>query len=429
MARTIRNAKLDTRSARAKLLAKKSGYWVPITRGFALGYRKGSKSAVWLARLIDGKGRHETALGPTDDALDADGERILDYAQAQAKARNWLTSLDAEEKAEAYTVDHCLGDYIADYKRRGGKALDRLEITVQAFIRSQLGAHKVDGLTAADIRQWHGALAEAPARLRTRKTAKRQNVRDLDLKDPNGLRQRRATANRILGVLKAALNLAFREGYAESDDAWRRVKPFREASAPKIRYLSYAEARRLVNACEPDFRPLVQCALLTGCRYGEIVGFSVGDFDRNAGTVSVRASKAGRPRHVVLTDDGIALFEQHVAGKLGTAPVFRRSDGARWGRSHQHRPLRVACSRARIDPPASFHILRHTYATHLLQAGAPLPVIAANLGHSDTRMTERHYAHLVPSHVAEVIRATMPKLGLVEPGVVLPLVPADKLHG
>jgi integrase len=71
--------------------------------------------------------------------------------------------------------------------------------------------------------------------------------------------------------------------------------------------------------------------------------------------------------------------------------------------------------------------LRHTYATHLLQAGAPLPVIAANLGHSDTRMTERHYAHLVPSHIAEVIRATMPKLGLVEPSVVMPLVPVDKL--
>src|SRR5271166_2047497 len=330
MARTVRNAKLDTRSARAKLPGKKSGYWVPITRGFALGYRKGPKGSVWLARLIDGKCRREAALGPA-----------------------------------------------------------------------------------------HAALAEAPARLRTRKTAKRQNVRDIDLEDPNAVRQRRASANRIFGVLKAALNLAFREGYAATDKAWRRVKPFREASAPKIRYLSHAEAQRLVNACEADLRPLVQCALLTGCRYGEIVGFSAVDFDRDAGTVSVRASKAGRPRHVVLTDDGIALFEQHVAGKAGTAPVFTRPDGARWGRSHQHRPLREACSRAGIDPPASFHILRHTYATHLLQAGAPLPVIAANLGHSDTRMTERHYAHLVPSHIAQVIRATMPKLGLVQPGPVV----------
>jgi integrase len=425
MSRTVRNGKLDTRSARAKLPAKKSGYWVPIARGFALGYRKGPKGGVWLTRLIDGKGRRETALGPADDALDADGGRILDYAQAQAKARRWLALLDAETTAGPYTVDRCLDEYVADYKRRGGKALDRLEITVNAFIRPQLGAHQVEALTAAMIRQWHAALAEAPARLRTSKREKQQKVRDIDFGDPNGVRQRRATANRVFGVLKAALNLAFREGNARSDEAWRRVKPFREASAPKIRYLSHAEAQRLVNACEPGFRPLVQCALLTGCRYGEIVSFRAGDFDRDAGTVSVHASKGGRPRHVVLTEDGITLFDQHVVGEGAAAPVFARPDGARWGRSHQHRPLREACRRAGIDPPASFHILRHTYATHLLRAGAPLPVIAANLGHADSRMTERHYAHLVPSYVAQVIRATMPKLGLVEPGPVVPLALAD----
>jgi integrase len=419
MARTVRNAKLDTRSARARLPAKKSGYWVPIARGFALGYRKGPKGSVWLARLIDSRGRCEATLGPADDALDADGGRILDYAQAQASARNWLASLDAEDKAQPYTINRCLDDYIADYKRRGGKALDRLEITGDAFIRPKLGTDEIDSLTPAMIRGWHAGLAEAPARLRTRKTAERRNVREIDLENPEAVRQRRASANRILGVLKAALNLAFREGHAASDAVWRRVKPFREASAPKISYLSHAEAQRLVNACEPGFRPLVQCALLTGCRYGEIVGFRVGDFNRDAGTVSVHTSKAGRPRHVVLTDDGIALFEQHVAGKPGTASVFARPDGTRWGRSHQHRPLREACRRAGIGPPASFHILRHTYATHLLQAGAPLPVIAANLGHSDTRMTERHYAHLVPSHVAQVIRATMPKLGLVEPNTIV----------
>jgi hypothetical protein len=64
-------------------------------------------------------------------------------------------------------------------------------------------------------------------------------------------------------------------------------------------------------------------------------------------------------------------------------------------------------------------------AIFLLQAGAPLPVIAANLGYSDTRMTERPYAPLVPSHVAEVIRAVMPKLG----PVARPLSPRGKGGG
>jgi site-specific recombinase XerD len=114
----------------------------------------------------------------------------------------------------------------------------------------------------------------------------------------------------------------------------------------------------------------------------------------------------------VLTDDGIALFEAHTFGKPSTALIFAKPDGKPWGKSHQHRPLREACERADIEPAASFHVLRHTYATMLLRAGAPLPVIAANLGHADTRMTERHYAHLAPGYVAEIIRATMPRLGL-----------------
>lgn len=113
-----------------------------------------------------------------------------------------------------YTVNRCLDDYIADYKRRGGKALDRLEITSDAFIRPKLGCHGVAALTASLIRQWHAEIAEAPARLRTRTIAKQQNIRNLDVEDQDAVRRRRASANRIFGALKAALNLAFREGHA-----------------------------------------------------------------------------------------------------------------------------------------------------------------------------------------------------------------------
>jgi hypothetical protein len=126
---------------------------VPIARGFALGYRKEPKGSVWLARLIDSKGRREATLGSADDALDADNERVFDYAQAQARARDWLASHDAQGNIGPYTVNRCLDDYIADYKRRGGKALDRLEITADAFVRPKLGSQEVATLTAAAIRQ------------------------------------------------------------------------------------------------------------------------------------------------------------------------------------------------------------------------------------------------------------------------------------
>jgi integrase len=137
-----------------------------------------------------------------------------------------------------------------------------------------------------------------------------------------------------------------------------------------------------------------------------------------AGTSSPSESKAGKPRHVVLTEEGQRLFASLTAGKLGSDPIFTRRDGGMWGKSHQLRPMLEACKRAKINPAISFHVLRHTHGSTLAMRGVPMGVIAEQLGHADTRMTEKHYAHLAPSYVADTIRAHFPKLGITgEEGV------------
>jgi site-specific recombinase XerD len=70
-----------------------------------------------------------------------------------------------------------------------------------------------------------------------------------------------------------------------------------------------------------------------------------------------------------------------------------------------------ACKRAKISPAVSFHVLRHTHGSTLAMSGVPMGVIAEQLGHADTRMTEK-YAHLAPSYVADTIRAHFPTLGI-----------------
>jgi hypothetical protein len=60
--------------------------------------------------------------------------------------------------------------------------------------------------------------------------------------------------------------------------------------------------------------------------------------------------------------------------------------------------------------------------------GVPLAVIAAQLGHSDTRMVEKHYGHLAPSYVAETVRHAFGSLGLVEPSNVARLACTDRRH-
>jgi integrase len=128
----------------------------------------------------------------------------------------------------------------------------------------------------------------------------------VDAKNPEEVRARRSTANRHLTILRAALNHAFHEGRVSADEPWRKVKPFREADAAVVRFLKTAECVRLVNACGPAFRALVRGALVTGCRYGELTRMRAADFNAETGMITVRLSKAGKPRHVVLADEGRA---------------------------------------------------------------------------------------------------------------------------
>ncbi len=174
------------------------------------------------------------------------------------------------------------------------------------------------------------------------------------------------------------------------------------------------------NAADSDFRPLVQAALFTGCRYSELARLQVRDFDSDAGTLAVRQTKTGRPRHAVLAAEGQELFTQWCAGRASDALIFT-NNGRPWTKSAQIRPMRRACERARIEPAVSFHILRHSHGAALAMKGVPMGVIAAQLGHTSTRMTEKHYAHLSPSYVADAIRAAAPRFGFKPDKRVTPL--------
>ena len=334
--------------------------------------------------------------------------------------REWATAKAREFAGEGlpagpYSVADALRDYL-DWFDRHRKGTDTTQAAVNAFILPELGEVDARKLTRLRIEAWLHALADSPPRLRTR-PGEPQRFRETG-DDPEAPRRRRATANRVLTILKAALNHALKARRIASDDAWRHVQRFGEVDAARPRYLSDDESRRLVNACEAGFRPMVQAALLTGMRYGEL---AAADFNRDAGTLQVRVSKSGKSRHVVLTDEGRSFFETTAAGKPGDAELLTRPDGSQWGRSHQHRPVGEACTQGNVAPVASFHTLRHTYASRLVMKGVPLFVVAAQLGHRDTRMVEHHYGHLAPSYIAETVRAAYGPLGIVESGNVTSL--------
>jgi len=218
-------------------------------------------------------------------------------------------------------------------------------------------------LTAQQLRKWHQSFASSPVRFRPGATLRKTR----EVTDEDGARARKHSANRTLTTLRAALNFAVNEGRipASFADAWKPVRSFRGVDKPRIRFFDSEEVRKLLKGCAPDFRRLVMAALLTGARYGELTAIRVSDL----GDDYVRVSGKMGDRLVFLNDEGIRFFKQQAVGRAPGAFLFFRSDGQPWARSHQTRRMAEVTAAAEIQPPNSFHILRHTYASHYLMAG------------------------------------------------------------
>ena len=425
MARTLKDTSLDTRAARERNCKPRGKpYYRTIEEGLHLGYRrprgrkgKPAVSGKWVSRrYVGGQAYVVETIGIADDYTDADGVAVLNFSQAQNKARD-LFKLNAHAEAGVgpYTVAVAIKDYIQDLAHRGKDTYDA-EFRANAHIVPKLGTVECNQLTTKKLNDWLSTLASAPARLRPKRG--KQQHREFDRDDPEAVRKRRVSANRVLIILRAALNHGFREGRIANDAAWRRVRPFEQVNTARIRFLTVADARRLINACDPGFRPMIEAALATGCRYGELCALDVQDFDPDAETLSIRKSKGGKARKVYLTTEGIRLFKRLAAGHLGNEPLLRDGNSQRFSKSRQERPMRDACAKAKIKPAIGFHGLRHTYASLLVKSGTPMRYVAEALGHANTAMTEKHYAHLAPSHVAATIRQNAPTFGLGKTNVV-----------
>ena len=423
MARTVRDTSLGSRTARTELKPRGKPYYRTIEPGLLhLGYRKPRGGAgKWLARVYAGSGAYRLhKIGVADDLSDADGKVILSFKQAQDAARKLMVQ---QAGGGVGTVADAVAAYLESLvdDGRAESAIKRTRYSIEAHILPGLGRFELAKLTREQLERWHKELARAPIRLRVRKGEK-QRYRTLG-DDADQRRARRVSANRVRATLFAALNLAFKNGHVASDVAWRQVKAFRGVDRARVRYLTIDEAKRLINAARAEFRPLLQAALLTGARYGSLVQLVVSDFDADAGTLRLRTRKGnGQERvfHAHLTAEAQLFFREACAGKRGSDLIFTHADGQPWGKSHQDVPMREASRGARIHPPISFNVARHSFASLSVMAGCPLMVVAECLGHVDARMVQKHYGHLAPSFVAEQIRKAAPRYG-IKPGNVRPL--------
>ena len=414
MGRRAKDTDLGSREARSRLKPRpgtRQLYKDRLVPGrLYLGFRPSERRAsdgAWYGRVYLGEGKYTwKALGAADDHHPANGKDVLDYTQATNAARKLL-----DEPAE--TSETTVGDVAKAYLEwfeHEKKSYAATKKTIDAHILPSFRDKRVVDLTKKELLAWRDKLARSPARLRKKKGEK-QTYREAPATDDEK-RARRASVNRIMTPLKAMLNYAVEHDLipASAPRPWRDVKGYKGVDQPVIRFLSADESKRLINACPADLRMLVRGALLTGMRFGELADLRVAEVDTDAGRIYVAPGKTHKARHIPLDTQGVTFFKTLTTGKVGTDLVFIKKNNGRWGKNHYVRPLLDANAAAKIDPPVSFHELRHTYASSLINAGVGLPLIAALLGHADTRVTIRHYAHLADKVLREAV-TRLPDLG------------------
>lgn len=410
MDRQIRDARLETRNARTRLKQRHEPYWRLIESGLHLGYRKGPRGGVWIMRTYDGSAYQKQQLAKADDHQDSNGGDILSFAAAQKLAieKHKVYKCQHGILQADLTVAQACERYLGWY-REHRKAVKETEHVINTHILPAFGRKLARDLKTRELNEWLHKLAEQPPRRRTGQGKAQQFGDKPQTQDEK--RARKSTANRILAVLKAILNKAFRDELVADDSVWRRVKPFEKVDEPVIRFLTDREATRLINTCRPDFRQLVKAALFTGARYSELTGLRVSDFDESNARIYIRPAKSGRGRHVFLNSEGLDFLSATCAGEAGGDYMFVRQDGEQWGKNHHIRLLQDACSKAKIEPAITFHDLRHTYASLLAQAGTDLLTISKLLGHADTRITSRHYAHMCDKTLSAAVQKGLPGFG------------------
>ena len=423
MGRASKNTAIDSKAKRLKLPIQREPHWCKIDDGKHLGYRKtGDAQGTWIVRTckrVDGKQtRTFASIGTADDGA-AFGSNVLSYTEALKAAKGELAKVEQADRAgiersRTYTVKDAANDWLARWDgSERGKATST--VNVKMHILPTLGTVEIDKLTRKQIDGWlHDQGKKVPLKVLARQNAEkklspsRQSKITFDPNDPETKRKRRDSANRVLRDLRALLNRAYDNGHAVSKAPWETVQEFENVSRSKNEYLSLEEAQRFLTHCSADFRDLVQGALITGCRYGELCSMRAASFDPNVGAIRIIQEKTGKPKVVFLTDSEAEFFAKRADGKASDAHLFVREDGEPWGKSNQQPRMASTLKAAGIDRHIRFHDLRHTFATLLAMNGTSMQLIANQLGHSGTRMAEKHYAHFSPAYVAATIRSNKP---------------------
>jgi len=386
-------------------------FWDGAVRGFGLRVsRTGARSYILQTRIGKGRAapikRVRIKAASPDDARDI----AIQWQAKAARGEDFHASIKTEavqkvrDLAEEYWKLHAS-------KRRTAEQTRRI---LDGHVLPAFGRRDINAVTAHDVQRLHHEMANTPTQ-----------------------------ANRVLSVVSKMFNLGiqWRMRSVEAGNPAKGVTRYEET--PRELYLKQAQVHALLEALDAyeaeagvgngrrsdkaDSKPAALCVrnefiatmarrstnairliMFTGCRRGEAMTATWGQFDLEEGVWTKPSSHTKQKRTHRVTLSGPALDLLISMKPEGAKPADPLFPAAR-GKASALVDLKRAWSRIRAAagvPDLRLHDLRHTFATLLIGAGFTLPVIGAALGHTKTQTTQR-YAHVMD----EALRAATDAAG------------------
>jgi integrase/recombinase XerC len=229
-----------------------------------------------------------------------------------------------------------------------------------------------------------------------------------------GKRAKKSSVGRKLAAIRSFFRFLVRQGVVAKNPAELIATPKKENRLPF--HLDIDQVTTLVEAPQDDDRhalrdrAILEMLYSCGLRVSELTGLAIGDLDLSGGMVRV-LGKGGKERIVPVGSRALEAIHVYLQGRGepgGSGPLFLNTRGQRINRRSVARivdahVLRIAAFK-RISP----HILRHTFATHMLEGGADLRAIQELLGHASLSTTQK-YTHVGIDRLMEVYDKAHPK--------------------
>ncbi len=305
----------------------------------------------------------------------ADAGAYLGKVLAAKKEGRYYAVFDVKRETQV-TFNDLADRYVENFGNQ--KSFKGFKSHVVRDLRVEFGERRLSEISYLDLetyRNWRKATPTKAGKLRTD-----------------------TSVNRDVAILGHMLSKAVEWSMLETSPFKKGKRLMLKENNHRLRFLSEPEIEALLKTCTPHLKPIMETALLTGMRRGELLSLKWEQI-RN-GFIYLTETKSGKARQIPINDRLAEVFKElRRKNQLKSSYVFCDSQGQRF--FEVKRSFASACRKAGIED-FRFHDLRYTFASRLVMKGASLKAVQDLLGHADLKMIMR-YAHLSHEHLKDSV--------------------------